>query len=80
MTEPSSLGRDTLKRMFTDVFETVKTLEVGKLSDKIFSSGNADAKFQSSSIDDPLVGFTDAMGTCTGWVFGEKSKSEAGDV
>jgi hypothetical protein len=43
---------DTWKAILTDVFETVNSLDDGRLEE---SSGRAEAKFQSSSADAPLL-------------------------
>ena len=45
-------GLDTWKAILTDVFETIRSLAGGR---EVVSSGKAEAKFQSSSADVPLL-------------------------
>ena len=65
--------RDALKRMFTNVFDTVVMLKSGK----VLSSGNADAKFQSSSVETPSRGFWLVEGICATGAF-EDRNSDSG--
>ena len=50
--EPFLSGLDTSKEMLTPVFDTSKSLVIGKLA---LSSGSAEVKSQSSSADVPLL-------------------------
>lgn len=73
MTESLSAGLDTAKEMVTAVLETRRRLMVGR---EVVSSGSAELKFQSSSVEVPLACWGGGCGAD-----GEKLNSEvAGGV
>ncbi len=79
MSEPSGWGLETWKAILTEVLATIRSLVDGKI---VASSGKAEANFQSSSAEAPLIicSDVDVACACDDGDFDEaKLKSDAED-
>lgn len=78
ISESLFLGRDSWKEIAIAVFDTTRWFELGRIE---FSSGSAEVKSQSSSIDGPLLsweGLGWGVGGFNGWLEREKSNIDPG--
>lgn len=76
--EPLLSGLETLNKMVTKVFDTIRSFEAGRF---VELSGSAEVKFQSSSVDVPLLGcwaLDWGSGVFEGWIDEAKLNIEEG--